>query len=137
MENLFIQIRDGKPFEHPITEDNMRLAFPDIDLDNLPDNFAKFTRVHTPQIGVYEIYNGVSYEIIDGGYVDVHNIRQMTDEEKINKQNEMKTWWRENNFPVSWIFDEVLCQFKSPVNRPEDGKHYYWDESTISWVEEL
>ena len=29
---LFIQIRDGQPFEHPIIEDNFREAFPDIDI---------------------------------------------------------------------------------------------------------
>ena len=43
---LFIQIKDGQPHEHPIMDWNMRAAFPDIDLDHLPDGFAQFIRVN-------------------------------------------------------------------------------------------
>ena len=31
--NLYIRIVDGKIFEHPITEENMLIAFPDVDLN--------------------------------------------------------------------------------------------------------
>ena len=39
---LFIRIKDGEPFEHPIFGDNFRAAFPDIDSDNLPPDFVRF-----------------------------------------------------------------------------------------------
>ena len=42
MMELFIQIRNGQPFEHPIFGDNFRQAFPDVDVDNLPPEFARF-----------------------------------------------------------------------------------------------
>ena len=42
---LYIQIRNGQPFEHPIFGDNFRQAFPGIDVDNLPPEFAVFQRV--------------------------------------------------------------------------------------------
>ena len=42
---LFIQIRDGLPFGHPIYGDNFRQAFPDVDLENLPPEFARFERI--------------------------------------------------------------------------------------------
>jgi len=35
----------------------------------------------------------------------------------------------------SWILNETTCQWESPVPYPTDGKTYYWDETTISWVE--
>lgn len=35
----------------------------------------------------------------------------------------------------SWILDEEICGWKSPVSPPRDGKVYYWDEPTLSWVE--
>ena len=37
---LYIQIRNGQPHEHPIFADNFRQAFPDVDTENLPDTFA-------------------------------------------------------------------------------------------------
>jgi hypothetical protein len=42
---LYIQIRNGQPFEHPILGDNFRQAFPKIDVSNLPPEFAKFERI--------------------------------------------------------------------------------------------
>lgn len=35
-------------------------------------------------------------------------------------------------FP-SWIFDETGCFWRPPVNKPDDGKLYVWDEITVSW----
>lgn len=46
---LFIRIVDGKPFEHPLLESNVRAAFPKVDLDNLPPNFAEFIRIPRPE----------------------------------------------------------------------------------------
>jgi hypothetical protein len=33
----------------------------------------------------------------------------------------------------SWILDENLCQYVSPIPRPSGDN--YWDESTLSWIE--
>ncbi len=53
---LFIQIRDGQPYEHPIFEDNFIMAFPHIDVNNLPSEFALFERIENPRVAklVYE-----------------------------------------------------------------------------------
>jgi len=82
---LYIQIRDGQPFEHPIFADNFREAFPDVDMENLPDTFAKFIRVEAPVPDTYEVYEGVAYQWFDGVVKDVHSIRPMTDEERAAK----------------------------------------------------
>jgi hypothetical protein len=79
---LFIRLQNGVPFEHPILEDNFRQAFPDVDLNNLPDWVEPFQRVESPSVGRYEINEGVIYEKIDGVFTDVWRIRQMTDTEK-------------------------------------------------------
>lgn len=34
----------------------------------------------------------------------------------------------------SWLLDETTCLWIAPVPRPDDGKVYYWDEATQSWV---
>ena len=79
---LYIQIRDGQPHEHPILGENFREAFPDVDVINLPPEFAKFVRYAEPHISPFEVNEGVTYEWIDGVVQDVWHIRPMTDEER-------------------------------------------------------
>lgn len=61
---LFIRIKDGQPFEHPILEKNFRQAFPHIDVDNLPPEFAEFIRVQrpTPTLGKKIVSAVCSYQ---------------------------------------------------------------------------
>jgi hypothetical protein len=35
---------------------------------------------------------------------------------------------------ASWVLIEETCQWKAPVDAPEDGKRYSWDEATTSWI---
>jgi hypothetical protein len=35
----------------------------------------------------------------------------------------------------SWVGDIDTMSWQPPVEYPQDGKYYYWDESTINWVE--
>jgi hypothetical protein len=34
---------------------------------------------------------------------------------------------------ASWVLDEEMCQWKPPINRPTDGKNYFWDEPNQNW----
>lgn len=131
---LFIRIKDGQPFEHPIFGDNFREAFPDVDTNNLPPEFARFVRVQAPALGVYEKNQTVSYQLVDGVYTDVFSVDQMTAEEIAAKQQEVKDKWAISGF-ASWVFNEAICSFEAPIPRPTDGKFYQWDEPTTSWVE--
>lgn len=38
---------------------------------------------------------------------------------------------------ASWTLNEETCLWDAPVACPTDGKEYYWDEATLSWVEAL
>jgi hypothetical protein len=131
---LFIRIKDGQPFEHPIFGDNFRQAFPNVDTNNLPAEFARFVRVAPPAIGVYQKNQTVSYQLVDGVYTDVFSVEQMTAEEIAAKQQATKDAWAANGF-ASWTFNETTCVFESPIPYPTDGKDYQWDEPTTSWVE--
>ena len=35
----------------------------------------------------------------------------------------------------SWTLNEDTCLWDAPTPRPDNGKRYDWDESTLSWVE--
>lgn len=87
---LYIQIRDGQPHEHPIFADNFYAAFPNVDTANLPDTFAKFIRVDAPVLDTYEVYEGVTYQWFDGVVKDVHSVRPMTNEEQAAKTRELE-----------------------------------------------
>ena len=34
----------------------------------------------------------------------------------------------------SWVLDESTCLWEAPVEYPQDGEDYVWDEETTSWV---
>ncbi len=133
---LYIRIKDGQPFEHPIFADNFREAFPDVDTNNLPEGFAKFVRVEAPRLGVYEKNQTVSYHLVDGVYTDVFSCEQMTTEEIAAKQQAAKDEWAACPvYAASWIFNEATCTFDAPTPHPNDGKSYRWDEPTLAWIE--
>lgn len=131
---LYIRIKDGQPFEHPIFGDNFRQAFPNVDTNNLPAEFAKFVRVEPPAVGPYEKNQTLSYQLVDGVYTDVFACEQLTAEEIATKQQRVKDVWALNGF-ASWVFNETTCAFEAPTPRPIDGKIYRWDEPTTSWIE--
>lgn len=133
---LYIQIKNGIPFEHPIFEDNFKDAFPQVDVNNLPDEFAEFERVEAPLLGPYQKNQRLQYEIGDDGVCrDVWYCDEFSEEEKIAKQDAVKNRWNERGGFASWTFDEEACSFKPPAPYPQDGKSYMWDEATISWKE--
>ena len=36
---------------------------------------------------------------------------------------------------ASWTLNEDTCLWEAPTAYPDDGKFYFWDEDTTSWVE--
>jgi hypothetical protein len=128
---LYIQVENGLPVNHPALEENLIGS-----LGGVPENWKKFVRVAPPELGVYEVYVGVTYELrSDDAYTDVHHSRKMTNEEITAKQEEVKSVWATlNNGFTSWNFSEALCAYVPPVAKPQDGNRYAWRESNLSWV---
>jgi hypothetical protein len=131
---LYIRIKNGQPFEHPIVGGNFREVFPDIDTNNLPAEFARFERLEC--LVKPTIYQMAECEYVPNGsgWKDSWSIREMTAEEIIAKQNAVKEAWKSHAFQ-SWVFNETVCTFEAPTPMPLDGKRYYWDEPSVSWVE--
>jgi len=137
---LFIRIKDGQPFRNPIMGDNFRQAFPDVDTNNLPPEFAKFERVEMPVIGVYQILvlPDPTYELVDGIYKDVWHIREMTAEEKSAKQQAVVTAFNSREQASNWsawTLDEVTCTMQPPIPRPEpiEGVLVMWCGAENNW----
>lgn len=130
----FLKIENGKIISHAIAEENLLQVYPEIDLENLKNNYVEVELTQPPGLSFYEIYEGVNYEKIGDKYKSVHLKRTMTDEEKVKKQEQIKQAWIANNNPLSWIFNKESGDFSSPVPYPNDGKTYRWDEPTTSWI---
>lgn len=111
---LFIQIRDGQPYEHPILADNLLQAFPHLDLNNLPPEFARFNRVERPTLGVYELFDEpeLTYEWENDVVTDTWHIRPMTAEERQAKIDMVKASFTPPS--EDWTFNEDACAWVPP-----------------------
>jgi len=142
---LFIQVRDGVPFEHPVMEDNMRQLFPSHDLETAPEGFAKFVRVAKPELGVYERFDtshghegcGCEYVLTADGCQDVWHVLNISASEKEYKIRAFKA--KPPRFYTTWVFDEATCSWQAPVAYPSDNSDLYatkyaWRDSDSTWV---
>ena len=114
---LFIRIdENGQAVDHPIMGDNFRQAFPDIDVNNLPSNFARFERVPAPIPSPYEKNHRASYQKrSDGVWADTYTCDLMTQEEIVALQDQVKTAFAANIGFASWTFNETTCRFEPPL----------------------
>jgi len=133
--NLYIETdSNGNTINHPAFEDNLLHAF-----GSVPSHWEPFTRVQRPILGVYQVLDSEepTYQKVNGVWTDVWALRDMTDDEKISKQQLVKNNWASNpdasNYS-SWTFDEITCSFKPPIPMPDDGHQYSWQGSTNTWV---
>ena len=127
---LYIEIKNELPINHPAFEENLLQAFGEV-----PDHWVPFERIERPQLGVYDVFDPEEpvYQVVDGVYKDVWMVRPMTVEEIATKKTDVIAAW--GDYYPSWIFNEDKCVFEPPIAKPQDEKHYYWDESSINWVE--
>ena len=117
-------------------EENIKSAWPEIDLDNLPEWLVPFIRVPRPKIGVYE-KTEVRYERVGDVVKDVWYTHQMSPSEKANKIEIVRKNYLTDGGFSNWIFDEETCKHIPPVPMPQDGKPYIWVQQANSWVETI
>ena len=132
----------------PFIDTNLKRIFPDHDFNSSPPtDYLEFEHTDKPLLGAYQKFDasydqftnqtGLSFEYADGKIKEVWHILDFTDEEKKAKQDAVKKRWADNDTShiASWIFNETLCTYRAPVEHPNDGKAYKWNESTTSWEE--
>lgn len=134
--NLFIEIEDGRPKNHPAYEDNLIQAF-----GSIPSHWESFTRVERPTCGAYEVLTAEpTYEKVNGVWTDVWHKRDMTTEEKTAKQQVVITMFNDSEYASNWsawTFDEAICEMVPPIPRPEpvEGTHVAWCGADNNWKE--
>ena len=50
----------------------------------------------------------------------------------VNSEYDNGVFWNSKPYP-SWIKDYEINYWKAPVEHPEDGNLYSWDEENVSW----
>jgi hypothetical protein len=142
--NLYIQIKDGQPFEHPIFEDNFIEAFPNVDINNLPLEFAKFRRIPIEECGLtnddpLKKLVMTNYRLSDDGFwedvweivnkdnEEVQNYEQYQNEKKLyvatvklenlkNKANEIYASLVNESEKQAWDTYFSIMSFEDPVS---------------------
>lgn len=133
---LYIQVQDGRPVGHPATEENLREAFPGINLDDPACGFEEFRRVPPPPCGLHHVLEDMVYMKVGGVYIDVYPIRNMTPSELAEWKARARKQWIDDGQPASWTLDEQTLQFVPPVPMPNDRTRLWaWDEPSLSWID--
>ena len=136
--NLYIQIEDGQPVNHPAVEDNLVQAFGEV-----PAHWEPFVRVEHPTLGEFEKWGDprFTYEKVDGVWTDVYHVVEITAEEKAAikqaKIDVYKTTWaalpQRDNFSA-WVFNEETIKYEPPIPRPTD-RDVIWSGANNNWVD--
>lgn len=109
-QRYFIKVKDGKAVDYPIQEDNFRQAFPNIDVENLPDTFALVQNVPIPKMKVYQKYIKTNFEVVGKQVKETHEIKDFTNTEKKALQNKVKNSM-EKSVPKDYVFVDSLCSY--------------------------
>jgi hypothetical protein len=116
--NLYIETKNGVTKNHPAFENNLIQAF-----GFIPAHWESFTRVERPVPSVYQVLDNEepSYEKINGVWIDVWSLRELTAEEKTAKQQEVITAFNAREQASNWsawTLDEATCTMQPPIPRP-------------------
>ena len=91
-----------------------------------------------------DTYRRTSYNTRGGVHYDPVTNEPSTDQSKAFRKNYAGIGYtydidRDAFIPpkpfASWTLDEDSCLWNPPVQCPEDGKTYSWNEQTLNWVE--
>jgi hypothetical protein len=119
--DLYIQIKDGIPFEHPIPDWNMKMFFSDLNPNNPPEGYARFVRLPYPLLEEYKVVDSIDYVLSEEytklygtpTYTDLYRIRDMTQEE----------------------IDSLKPVEPSPeVPDDDEEEHYFFAEGINKWI---
>jgi hypothetical protein len=135
--NYYIEVDEfGNTKNHPAMEDNLLQVF-----EEIPNNWEPFIDLSKPEPGPYQNIEGLeTYVKVNGSWVRDYRLVDMTDDEKIEKQNAIKELWAKQFKLKSWTFNEELCWYEPPIPYPGDvndplSKVYTWNEDELNWIE--
>lgn len=135
--NLYIETENGTIKNHPAFEDNLIQAF-----GFVPAHWELFARVERPTPSIYQLLESQEavYTKVNGTWMDVWSLRDMTVEEKKAYQQSVITEFNEREYATNWsawTLDEVTCVMIPPIPRLErvEGILVFWCGADNNWKE--
>lgn len=135
--NLYIEIENGAPKNHPAFMDNLLQAF-----GSIPAQWEMFIRAERPVPSVYQVLasDEPTYEKVNNFWTDVWSVREMTAEEKTAKQQAAINLFNEREYASNWsawTLDEATCMMVPPIPRPApvEGVLVFWCGADANWKE--
>ena len=127
--NLYIQIENGQPINHPAFEENLFQVFGEV-----PSNWSLFNRVQQPTGLITSPFQTAqcTYGLSSDGvtWEDVWTAVEMTDAEKSALIAE-----RQANPPGPNVTLNITTLEWTPnTAKPTDGQKYYWDWTKGEWA---
>lgn len=131
--DFYIKIENGLSVNHPVALDNLK----NLHGEDFEDNYEQLG--YLPCILGPAIGSGSPFVVITPVYTIEGNVvtttqvaRNMTAEERSQTIEHYKEI-SPKEYP-SWVFDEGQCIYVPPVEYPNDGNIYQWDEQTTNWI---
>ena len=112
MEEYYIRVKLGKTIEHPISGENLRMLYPNLNPEKLPEGYERFTRLPHPEISVFQKHTHTEYVKTNYGWTDNHVVVDVGVE------------LPDINLPADKTF---------PM-KPNDGEEYFWADSAGKWI---
>ena len=117
--NLYIQIENDQPINHPALMDNLVQS-----LGGIPPGWEQFIRVPPPVLGIYQVLESEqpTYTTQFGYWMDTWTIRDMNEAEKAAKQQTVRDAFNAREQAENWsawTLDEATCTMVPPIPRPE------------------
>jgi len=118
--NYFAKVKDGLVVRVIVAEPEFFNTF----VDDTPGEWMQTT---------YNTRGGVHYDN-DGEPDDGETMRKNYAAIGYTYDNNLDAFIPPKPF-ASWVLNEDTCLWDAPVEYPDDGKVYDWDEGSTSWVE--
>jgi len=118
--NYFAKVKDGLVVRVIVAEPEFFNTF----VDDSPGEWIETT---------YNTRGGVHYDN-DGEPDDGETMRKNYAAIGYTYDNNLDAFIPPKPF-ASWVLNEDTCLWDAPVEYPDDGKVYDWDEGSTSWVE--
>jgi len=129
---------EGNPIGHPMSIENLKTVISSLTVENkLPENYCWFQQVPKPRLGIFEKNQTHNYEMVNGVCMDVWRVEHFSEQEKIEKIEEIRQNWLTRGGYPSWEINPETGEPTPPVPRPQpqDNTIYRWNEQDLSWVE--
>jgi hypothetical protein len=130
--SFYIKFENSNPVGHPATLENLQQIYPNFlnDFESLGYYPIEMLRPPAVSSSFPTVIIEPRYELQNGVATMYYITRQMTQEEKQKRYNEMLDY---GHVYIGWTLNSENLFWEPPIPMPDDGQNYSWDNDTQNW----